>query len=118
VQRVRILDIAAITDRIAARYSPEWGAWPYDRTDPEGDQRHFRPDRRARRSLEPDPARQRHPRHLQARADRARCAGSGVYLYDAEGKSYLDFGSGIAVNSLGYDDPGPQGRAARRRRRA
>jgi predicted acetylornithine/succinylornithine family transaminase len=32
--------------------------------------------------------------------------GSGVYLYDAEGRSYLDFGSGIAVNSLGYDDPG------------
>jgi acetylornithine/N-succinyldiaminopimelate aminotransferase len=32
--------------------------------------------------------------------------GSGVCLYDAEGKSYLDFGSGIAVNSLGYDDPG------------
>ena len=32
--------------------------------------------------------------------------GSGVYLYDAEGKSYLDFGSGIAVNSLGYDDEG------------
>jgi len=32
--------------------------------------------------------------------------GSGVHLYDAEGKSYLDFGSGIAVNSLGYDDPG------------
>jgi predicted acetylornithine/succinylornithine family transaminase len=35
--------------------------------------------------------------------------GSGVYLYDAEGKSYLDFGSGIAVNSLGYDDPGLKG---------
>jgi acetylornithine/N-succinyldiaminopimelate aminotransferase len=32
--------------------------------------------------------------------------GSGVYLYDAEGKAYLDFGSGIAVNSLGYDDAG------------
>jgi acetylornithine/N-succinyldiaminopimelate aminotransferase len=32
--------------------------------------------------------------------------GSGVYLYDVEGKAYLDFGSGIAVNSLGYDDPG------------
>ena len=32
--------------------------------------------------------------------------GSGVYLYDAEGKSYLDFGSGIAVNALGYDDAG------------
>jgi acetylornithine/N-succinyldiaminopimelate aminotransferase len=44
--------------------------------------------------------------------------GHGVYLYDAEGKSYLDFGSGIAVNSLGYDDPGSQVGAARRRRRA
>jgi len=32
--------------------------------------------------------------------------GSGVYLYDADGKAYLDFGSGIAVNSLGYDDAG------------
>src|SRR5215207_10595885 len=32
--------------------------------------------------------------------------GSGVYLYDAEGRGYLDFGSGIAVNSLGYDDAG------------
>jgi len=32
--------------------------------------------------------------------------GSGVYLYDAEGKAYLDFGSGIAVNSLGSDDAG------------
>jgi len=32
--------------------------------------------------------------------------GSGVYLYDAEGKAYLDFVSGIAVNALGYDDAG------------
>ena len=32
--------------------------------------------------------------------------GSGVHLFDAEGKSYLDFVSGIAVNALGYDDPG------------
>jgi acetylornithine/N-succinyldiaminopimelate aminotransferase len=32
--------------------------------------------------------------------------GSGVHLYDAEGKAYLDFVSGIAVNALGYDDPG------------
>lgn len=32
--------------------------------------------------------------------------GSGVRLYDAEGKSYLDFVSGIAVNALGYDDAG------------
>ena len=32
--------------------------------------------------------------------------GSGVHLYDAEGKAYLDFVSGIAVNALGYNDPG------------
>lgn len=31
--------------------------------------------------------------------------GEGVYLYDAEGKSYLDFGAGIAVMSLGYGHP-------------
>lgn len=28
--------------------------------------------------------------------------GEGVYLYDAEGKKYLDFAAGIAVQSLGY----------------
>ena len=32
--------------------------------------------------------------------------GEGVYLIDAEGKRYLDFVSGIAVNALGYGDPG------------
>jgi len=32
--------------------------------------------------------------------------GSGVRLFDAEGKAYLDFVSGIAVNALGYDDAG------------
>ena len=32
--------------------------------------------------------------------------GSGVELYDEEGKAYLDFSSGIAVNALGYNDPG------------
>lgn len=32
--------------------------------------------------------------------------GSGVRLFDPEGKSYLDFVSGIAVNALGYDDAG------------
>ncbi|MEP6619233.1 MAG: acetylornithine transaminase [bacterium] len=32
--------------------------------------------------------------------------GHGVHLYDAEGKAYLDFVSGIAVNALGYDDAG------------
>ena len=29
-------------------------------------------------------------------------SGDGVYLKDTSGKSYLDFGSGIAVNALGY----------------
>ncbi len=32
--------------------------------------------------------------------------GDGVYLYDATGKGYLDFASGIAVNALGYNDTG------------
>jgi len=32
--------------------------------------------------------------------------GSGVELFDEEGKAYLDFASGIAVNALGYNDPG------------
>jgi predicted acetylornithine/succinylornithine family transaminase len=32
--------------------------------------------------------------------------GEGVYLFDAEGKRYLDFVSGVAVNALGYSDPG------------
>lgn len=30
----------------------------------------------------------------------------GVRLYDSEGKSYLDFAAGIAVNALGYNDAG------------
>ncbi len=30
--------------------------------------------------------------------------GEGVYLYDIEGKKYLDFGGGIAVCSLGYSN--------------
>ncbi|MEO7455403.1 MAG: acetylornithine transaminase [Gemmatimonadaceae bacterium] len=32
--------------------------------------------------------------------------GSGVHLYDTDGKPYLDFVSGIAVNALGYGDAG------------
>ena len=32
--------------------------------------------------------------------------GSGVELFDENDKSYLDFSSGIAVNALGYGDPG------------
>lgn len=31
-------------------------------------------------------------------------SGKGATLYDAEGKSYIDFTSGIGVNSLGYGD--------------
>lgn len=31
--------------------------------------------------------------------------GEGVYLYDTEGKKYLDFAAGIAVSGLGYADP-------------
>lgn len=31
--------------------------------------------------------------------------GEGVYLYDTEGKQYLDFAAGIAVCSLGYGHP-------------
>ena len=30
--------------------------------------------------------------------------GKGVYLYDTDGKEYLDFAAGIAVSSLGYGD--------------
>lgn len=30
--------------------------------------------------------------------------GEGVYLYDTEGKKYLDFAAGIAVQSLGYSN--------------
>ncbi|MFT6385904.1 MAG: acetylornithine/N-succinyldiaminopimelate aminotransferase [Rickettsiales bacterium] len=32
-------------------------------------------------------------------------SGEGVYLFDDEGKKYLDFGAGIAVNSLGHCHP-------------
>src|SRR5689334_9574393 len=31
--------------------------------------------------------------------------GEGCYLYDAEGRRYLDCVAGIAVNALGYGDP-------------
>jgi predicted acetylornithine/succinylornithine family transaminase len=35
--------------------------------------------------------------------------GEGVELIDADGRRYLDFASGIAVNALGYGDPGIAG---------
>ena len=31
--------------------------------------------------------------------------GEGMYLYDAEGKAYLDFAAGIAVHALGHVHP-------------
>jgi acetylornithine/N-succinyldiaminopimelate aminotransferase len=34
--------------------------------------------------------------------------GEGVHLIDRDGKRYLDFVSGIAVNALGYGDAGLQ----------
>jgi len=34
--------------------------------------------------------------------------GAGVYLYDAQGRKYLDFLSGIGVNALGYSHPAIQ----------
>ncbi|NPA12373.1 MAG: aspartate aminotransferase family protein [Aquificae bacterium] len=40
-----------------------------------------------------------------ARFDVAFERGEGVYLYDTEGKKYLDMLSGIAVNSLGHSHP-------------
>ena len=30
--------------------------------------------------------------------------GEGVYLYDTDGKEYLDFPAGFAVTGLGYDN--------------
>jgi acetylornithine/N-succinyldiaminopimelate aminotransferase len=40
-----------------------------------------------------------------ARADLAFVRGEGVYLFDEDGRQYLDFASGVAVNSLGHCHP-------------
>ncbi|HEY5608097.1 MAG TPA: aspartate aminotransferase family protein [Alphaproteobacteria bacterium] len=40
-----------------------------------------------------------------ARADIAFERGAGVYLYATDGRRYLDFGSGVAVNALGHCHP-------------
>ena len=44
--------------------------------------------------------------HTYARAPVAFVRGEGCRLYDEAGRSYIDMGSGIAVNSLGYGDEG------------
>ncbi|MCG8357512.1 MAG: aspartate aminotransferase family protein [Kiloniellales bacterium] len=40
-----------------------------------------------------------------ARAELAFELGEGAYLFTADGRRYLDFGSGVAVNSLGHAHP-------------
>lgn len=42
--------------------------------------------------------------HTYNRFDTEIVRGDGVYLFDENGKKYLDFTAGIAVNSLGYGD--------------
>ena len=44
--------------------------------------------------------------HTYKRAPVEFVGGEGVYLIDRDGKRYLDFVSGIAVNALGYGDAG------------
>jgi acetylornithine/N-succinyldiaminopimelate aminotransferase len=43
---------------------------------------------------------------LYRRAPMEIVRGDGVRLYDAEGRAWLDLAAGIAVNALGYNDPG------------
>jgi acetylornithine/N-succinyldiaminopimelate aminotransferase len=43
--------------------------------------------------------------HTYARPPFVLTRGEGVYVYDADGKKYLDCAAGIAVNALGYSDP-------------
>ncbi len=43
--------------------------------------------------------------HTYARADLAFERGEGPYLYTADGRRFLDFAAGIAVNSLGHSHP-------------
>ena len=43
--------------------------------------------------------------HTYARSPVALVAGEGMVARDAEGRQYLDFTSGIGVNSLGYCHP-------------
>lgn len=42
--------------------------------------------------------------HTYNRFDVVFDKGDGVYLYDSEGKKYLDFAAGIAVMALGYNN--------------
>ena len=42
---------------------------------------------------------------VYGRCDVAPVRGDGCYLYDAQGREWLDFASGIAVNALGHSHP-------------
>ncbi|HYD98311.1 MAG TPA: aminotransferase class III-fold pyridoxal phosphate-dependent enzyme, partial [Alphaproteobacteria bacterium] len=42
---------------------------------------------------------------VYARADLAFERGEGAYLFDAQGRRFLDFAAGIAVNALGHCHP-------------
>lgn len=44
--------------------------------------------------------------HTYGRVDVALVKGNNATAWDADGKEYIDFTSGIGVNSLGYSDPG------------
>ena len=44
--------------------------------------------------------------HTYARFDLCLESGNGAVAVDADGKEYIDFGSGIGVNALGYSDKG------------
>ena len=48
----------------------------------------------------------RYVAHTYARAPVTFVRGGGCRLYDEAGKAYIDMGSGIAVNALGYGDEG------------
>ena len=44
--------------------------------------------------------------HTYGRVDAALVKGKNARAWDADGKEYIDFTSGIGVNALGYSDPG------------
>mgnify|MGYP000193149496 CR=1 FL=1 len=48
---------------------------------------------------------QKYIMHTYARSPLVLEHGEGMYAYDADGKAYLDFTSGIGVNALGYCHP-------------
>lgn len=48
---------------------------------------------------------QQYVMHTYARKPVTLVKGQGAVVYDESGKQYLDFSSGIGVNSLGYSDP-------------